>query len=118
MILVSTDLPPLHSSDYDGGDCCECTCDPTKNFWDDDGACGRWSLFACIDPAAECVDDDSVTADMIDICSTGNIGDGYCSPSNNSPECGMSYHACQLSEGSGHTPYKGENCLSQTDFKL
>ncbi|CAM9891772.1 unnamed protein product, partial [Pylaiella littoralis] len=72
---------------YDGGDCCECTCDPTKNFWDDDGACGRWSLFACIDPAAECVDDDSVTADMIDICSTGNIGDGYCSPSNNSPEC-------------------------------
>ena len=59
--------------DYDGGDCCQCTCDPTKS--DNDDACGRWAGFACIDPMAPCVDDDSVTVDMIDICSAGSIGE-------------------------------------------
>eukprot|EP00903_Cladosiphon_okamuranus_P014618 g13556.t1 len=70
---------------YDGGDCCQCTCDPTNA--DDDQGCGRWSNFACIDPLAPCVDDDSVTVDMIDICDAGSIGNGYCDDYNNTPEC-------------------------------
>ena len=59
--------------DYDGGDCCECTCDGSNNP-DDDDACGRWANFACIDPMAPCVDDDSVTIDMIGNCYAGQIG--------------------------------------------
>ena len=56
---------------YDGGDCCECTCDASF----DDDACGQWAGFSCIDPMAPCVDDDSVTVDMIDICDTGSMGE-------------------------------------------
>eukprot|EP00752_Nemacystus_decipiens_P018357 g16468.t1 len=61
---------------YDGGDCCECTCDPA-NF-EDDRACrgGNWKDFACIDPTAACVDDDSVTIDMINICDASSIARG------------------------------------------
>ncbi|CAM9833917.1 unnamed protein product, partial [Ectocarpus sp. 12 AP-2014] len=47
---------------YDGGDCCECTCEGNE---DDDWHCRS---FACIDPDAPCVDDDSVTVDMIENC--------------------------------------------------
>lgn len=68
---------------YDGGDCCECTCD------DSDGNCSRYSNFACIDPEAPCVDDDSFTADMIENCgSPSNFGDGWCHEENNTEECG------------------------------
>ena len=54
---------------YDGGDCCQCTCevDTSSSEFSD----GRWSgcnEFACIDPAAPCVDDDSITVDMLDKC--------------------------------------------------
>ncbi|CAM9124284.1 unnamed protein product [Ectocarpus sp. 12 AP-2014] len=75
---------------YDGGDCCECTCDPSRYPWYDSGeGCqtGMYGGFACIDPDAPCVDDDIVTAEMMDLCSTGQIGNGYCDDSNNSPEC-------------------------------
>ena len=41
---------------YDGGDCCECTCE---------GAC---EFFACIDPSAPCVDDDDVTIVEVENC--------------------------------------------------
>lgn len=58
--------------------------------------------FACIDPAAECVDDDSVTVGMIDICNGGNIGNGDCDESNNNAECGTSHPACQFSIAFGH----------------
>ena len=40
--------------------------------YDDDGACRN---FQCIDPAAECVDDDDVTAGMVDNCSVYGIGE-------------------------------------------
>ncbi|CAN0418816.1 unnamed protein product, partial [Ectocarpus fasciculatus] len=55
---------------YDGGDCCECTCQsPEDNDWD----CRD---FACIDPNAACVDDDSITVDMNQNCdNAANIGD-------------------------------------------
>lgn len=50
-------------SGYDGGDCCSCTCS-TERF-----GVGCFDFdFACIDPAAECVDDDDVTADMVENC--------------------------------------------------
>ncbi|CAN0021304.1 unnamed protein product, partial [Scytosiphon promiscuus] len=71
---------------YDGGDCCECTCMSDVQR-DDDWTCGRYSGFACIDPSAPCVDDDSVTVDMIDICRSRDIGDGYCDDDNNNADC-------------------------------
>ncbi|CAM9718522.1 unnamed protein product, partial [Ectocarpus sp. 12 AP-2014] len=72
---------------YDGGDCCECTCEAPSDgfFW----ACD--DLFACIDPNAPCVDDDSVTVDMLENCDLApQIGDGYCDDDLNTPECGRS----------------------------
>ena len=54
---------------YDGGDCCECTCDPSQG--DDDNACTE---FACIDPSAGCVDDDDITADMLENCYVSGRG--------------------------------------------
>ncbi|CAN0447665.1 unnamed protein product [Ectocarpus sp. 12 AP-2014] len=53
---------------------------------DDDWACR--DQFACIDPNAPCVDDDSVTVDMLENCGWApGIGDGYCSEDLNTPEC-------------------------------
>ncbi|CAM9801872.1 unnamed protein product, partial [Ectocarpus sp. 8 AP-2014] len=46
---------------YDGGDCCECTC------VDASYSCGNFG-FACIDPAAACVDDDYITAEIAESC--------------------------------------------------
>ncbi|CAM9907104.1 unnamed protein product [Pylaiella littoralis] len=69
---------------YDGGDCCECTC-VAPDDWN--GACGRWAGFACIDPDAACVDDDSVTIDMLENCDAREIGDGFCDDRNNNAEC-------------------------------
>ncbi|CAN0436247.1 unnamed protein product [Pylaiella littoralis] len=69
---------------YDGGDCCECTCVAPETWG---GACDWWGGFACIDPDAVCVDDDSVTVDMIENCDAPGIGNGYCEISNNNAEC-------------------------------
>ena len=56
---------------YDGGDCCSCTCEDTPSR-----TCGQYGGFACIDPSAECVDDDDITVDMIDACDyVGGIGE-------------------------------------------
>ncbi|CAN0048971.1 unnamed protein product [Ectocarpus fasciculatus] len=52
---------------YDRGDCCSCTC------VDEAYECGT-NGFACIDPSAECVDDDDVTADMIENCDDARYG--------------------------------------------
>ncbi|CBJ33705.1 conserved unknown protein [Ectocarpus siliculosus] len=66
---------------YDGGDCCECTCEPNNK-------CGGRSGFACIDPGAPCVDDDSVTVDMIDNCDYLRVmGNGWCDEENNNELC-------------------------------
>lgn len=81
------------SSGYDGGDCCSCTCvapaDDDRNTWyadDDYTACGNG--FACIDPEAECVDDDDITTGVLANCDSVSVGDGYCNVENNVPECG------------------------------
>lgn len=37
--------------EYDGGDCCECTC---SSEGDHDFACGEWGGFNCLDPDAPC----------------------------------------------------------------
>lgn len=47
--------------------CCECTCDPGEHV-DDDWRCGPSAGYACVDPEAACVDDDSVTIDMLEVC--------------------------------------------------
>lgn len=58
---------------YDGGDCCACTCEDIAN-----NECGSRG-FACIDPEAACVDDDNITVDMIDKCNYDMIGEeGVC----------------------------------------
>ena len=59
------------SQEYDGGDCCDCTCD-RDNPANPEPCNGR---FACVDPMAECVDDDSVTVEMFDICEAVDIGE-------------------------------------------
>ncbi|CAN0011433.1 unnamed protein product [Ectocarpus sp. 13 AM-2016] len=73
---------------YDGGDCCACTCqtqsDDDYYYWGCD-----LDYMACIDPDASCVDDDDVTAEMVENCEwVGGIGDGYCDDGNNKAECG------------------------------
>lgn len=72
---------------YDGGDCCECTCVADDPIGSDENRCGRYSEFACIDPSAPCVDDDSVTVDMVENCYAGGIGNGWCDEENNNAEC-------------------------------
>lgn len=74
--------------DYDGGDCCECTCDPANARSLRDFACDQFVGFACIDPNAACVDDDDITVDMLGLCAVLLIGDGECDDYNNKPECG------------------------------
>lgn len=63
--ISSPTKPVDHIPDYDGGDCCECTCLGGEEG-DDDYKCGRSSEFSCIDPAAPCVDDDDITADIVE----------------------------------------------------
>jgi len=61
----------LPCQDFDGGDCCECTCVAP----DEGTACGTWTGFACVDPLAPCVDDDLVTVDMIGDCWISSLGE-------------------------------------------
>ncbi|CAM9732913.1 unnamed protein product, partial [Hapterophycus canaliculatus] len=56
---------------YDGGDCCECTCVNGQVYTDDYSDYSYSSCannFACIDPAAPCVDDDDITIDLPESC--------------------------------------------------
>ncbi|CAM9608575.1 unnamed protein product, partial [Ectocarpus fasciculatus] len=79
---------------YDGGDCCECTC---QNPWDydDDYVCSKdGSGFACIDPTASCVDDDDITAEIAQNCDTSDLGDGRCDQDNNNEICGYDGGDC------------------------
>eukprot|EP00752_Nemacystus_decipiens_P018348 g16460.t1 len=79
---------------YDGGDCCECTCDTGTDF-DDDYRCNELTGFACIDPEAPCMDDDGVTADMLEDCGSPIlIGNGRCNEDNNLPECNFDGGDC------------------------
>ncbi|CAN0376865.1 unnamed protein product [Pylaiella littoralis] len=82
--------------DYDGGDCCECTC--VRDEGTDDVADGRFSQcidFACIDPDAACVDGDDITSNVVENCSGVNdIGNGYCNQDNNIAECGYDGGDC------------------------
>lgn len=81
-----------NASAYDGGDCCECTCENTLSY-----TCGD-SVYACIDPSATCVDDDDVeTFTYINpgyttefSCNTGWLSDGLCDLINNIEDCGTS----------------------------
>ena len=76
------------SCDYDGGNCCGCTCDP-----DLPGAvCGSFG-FDCRDPACF---DPAVVAEFPD-CDTGGwlmLGDGKCQAENNNPSCGYDAGDC------------------------
>lgn len=86
------------SSDYDGGDCCECTCeDRPGTDTVSEIICGEGARFACIDPEAPCVEDDDITADMEDGCGyLVGIGNGHCDQGNNKEVCGRSYSRRRL----------------------
>ncbi|CBJ27568.1 hypothetical protein Esi_0075_0042 [Ectocarpus siliculosus] len=73
---------------YDGGDCCECTCVSEGEY-----ECGAGG-YACIDPAAECVNDDDVTFQIASTCVADMIGDAYCDEPNNVEECGYDGGDC------------------------
>lgn len=92
--------PPLTkhadaATDYDGGDCCQCTCLSTVLFTCGDENNGG---FACIDPRAVCVDDDDFGDTYYDDdfsasfdfepCSQEFMSDGECDSVNNNEECG------------------------------
>ncbi|CAM9166931.1 unnamed protein product, partial [Hapterophycus canaliculatus] len=78
--------------DYDGGDCCSCTCDDARAS-DNGNTCGN-DGYQCIDPSAECVDDDDVSSAMVFACSVEYIGDGDCHPQNNMEICGYDGGDC------------------------
>ncbi|CAN0581540.1 unnamed protein product, partial [Laminaria digitata] len=85
------------SCDYDGGDCCGCTCGG------DDipgGVCGSFG-FDCRDPV--CFDSAAV-AEFPD-CTGGwlNIGDGICQEETNNPSCGYDGGDCCSCSCSGNT---------------
>ena len=81
-------LPALSFEGYDGGDCCRCTCVPPVTSSDDYACTDDINFFACVDPDADCVDDDDITVGIIDNCGRpGTIGDGFCDQSNNKAEC-------------------------------
>ena len=61
MPLATQNIPECN---YDGGDCCACTCVSGPNRECGDDADG----YSCIDPSAECVNDDDITVDMFDNC--------------------------------------------------
>lgn len=87
------------SPDYDGGDCCECTCVSTTSF-----TCGEGRRYRCIDPIASCVDGDGsdstsgedVDSSTVEPCSADILGDGLCDPVNNIEECGKSQMLAQV----------------------
>ena len=86
------------ASDYDGGDCCECTCVSTVDY-----TCGthHHGGYACLDPSAPCVDDDDITtlpdyeytsaSQSTSTCFEAVLGDGDCDPINNNEDCGTSH---------------------------
>ncbi|CAM9103533.1 unnamed protein product [Laminaria digitata] len=77
--------------DYDGGDCCECTCVSTAAF-----TCGENGGFSCLDPSAPCVDDDDVTTLPPNevVCVDNFIADGDCDDTNNFEQCGYDGGDC------------------------
>ena len=74
--------------DYDGGDCCECTCMNGLNVY-----CGEGGFF-CRDPNSDCIDP---RIEMLSNCTDGTIPviqDGYCDDDNNNEECGYDGGDC------------------------
>ncbi|CAM9376319.1 unnamed protein product, partial [Ectocarpus sp. 12 AP-2014] len=76
--------------DYDGGDCCECTCGSDSTDVLDGSDC--WD-FVCIDPTASCFDE-SITVDMYEYCDVELLGDSMCQPSNNFEVCDYDFGDC------------------------
>lgn len=85
---------------YDGGDCCECTCEgePCESF-------------ACIDPSAPCVDDDDITANFDDTCDTVSQSDAYCDQHNNRPECSE----CGIARYFRYTPFIDATAIASAE---
>eukprot|EP00752_Nemacystus_decipiens_P009914 g8846.t1 len=90
--------------DYDGGDCCECSCIDSSVY-----TCGI-NGFACQDPACF---DATVVAEFPD-CDENwlSIGDGYCDTELNVPSCGYDGGDCCSCSCFGIAcPFSVANCL-------
>ena len=72
----------LARSDSSSKKCCSCTCVNTERY-----TCGDESEFACVDPDADCADDDDITSGNVG-CIQTFIGDSICDEKNNIAACG------------------------------
>lgn len=77
------------SCEYDGGDCCACTCEDGPLY-----ACGE-DAFDCLDPACDVMSGASAS-DLYPFCTgdVSTIGDGGCNTANNDPSCGYDGGDC------------------------
>lgn len=87
---------------YDGGDCCTCTCEDVDSLTLDDAGSSRFAStetidaygpcgvegFACIDPGAECPNDDDIEYSTVLNCIPNYLGDGLCDFQHNNVVCG------------------------------
>ena len=72
---------------YDGGDCCECTCEDTQDY-----TCGQ-NGYSCIDPNSGCTNPLAV---QFSSCTgtINDIGNGKCDSSLNNENCGYDGGDC------------------------
>ncbi|CAN0304599.1 unnamed protein product [Ascophyllum nodosum] len=112
------DLPNnLADCQFDGGDCCTCTCVDAGFLCDDYGG------FACVDPDAPCVDDDDYSSAYYSSswwsvnattgCIDSYVSDGFCDATNNYAECqfdGGDCCRCTCAKGSHNCGTSGYNC--------
>lgn len=78
------------SCEYDGGDCCSCTCIDDHSTY----SCGDYPGFTCLDPS--CPDEVLEAALLYPNC-TGTlelVGDHFCHEGNNNPSCGYDGGDC------------------------
>lgn len=89
--------------DYDGGDCCECTCVPGESFFcenfdckDANASCYASSTSALGDTPSPTVSPTPVLVPGYPECTEDpdDVGDGYCDSAANVPECGYDGGDC------------------------
>ena len=88
--LCDTNNNNADCGNYDGGDCCECTC--TDGSFD----CGFGGGFNCLDPNGFSCNDDGNddVGDAGDTCVPDFIADGDCDEVNNNAACGFDGGDC------------------------
>ena len=73
-------------SGYDGGDCCECTCDPTAEYECGHGLHGGYS---CVDPSASCFEGSVEAGTKTTVDVSANAFDNRQGPDSDGVGCGQ-----------------------------